>query len=61
MLDTLQLLGLVFGLLGVFSISYIDHLANKAKLNAKLKKAVSEEKSKADTAATATESKAPKQ
>lgn len=52
-LDTLQLLGLVFGLLGVFSISYIDHLANKAKLNAKLKKAVAEEKEAADAKPTA--------
>lgn len=33
-LDLLQFLGLGFGLCGVFSISYVDHLASKMKLKA---------------------------
>ena len=35
-LDSWQIAGIFIGLLGVFSISYIDHLANRAVQNKKL-------------------------
>ena len=39
----MQILALGFGLLGVFSMSYFDHLATKMKMQSKLKKLKSQE------------------
>ena len=45
-LTLFQYLGLACGLLGVFSISYFDHLANKIKLKRQLSKLASNESQK---------------
>lgn len=42
-LTLMQILALGFGLLGVFSMSYFDHLATKMKMQSKLKKLKSQE------------------